>query len=222
MNPIFFVITLFIILEILSFLFIKNISNFKIFHYLMWPGIFLHEFSHYLACKLTFARVKQFRVGFHMGHVVHHTSKIPILGGLLITLAPFLVGVLVLILLFSWITGLDFTTFFQLFQSGQGGDWRDIKAVGSEIIASTDFLSVRFVVFLFFVLNILATFAPSAQDYRNVIWGLIIYTALSVFFRPLVPVNLLLFHALVFSNILLLAGVIILSIGSGVQKKLRG
>lgn len=81
-----------------------------VFRIVIFPGIVLHELSHYAMCKLTGARVQEVklfdreRVGrstIYRGHVLHGPSKLPYVGDPLISFAPLIGGLLVLALL-TW------------------------------------------------------------------------------------------------------------------------
>ena len=59
-----YVVILFLVLELLSYFYAKLFNQLRFLRFSIVLGIFLHEFSHYLACKLTLAPVKRFRVGW--------------------------------------------------------------------------------------------------------------------------------------------------------------
>jgi len=55
----------------------------------LWPGVVLHEMSHAAACLVTGAKIheiKFFKAGG--GYVLHEPSRIPVVGRVLISLAP--------------------------------------------------------------------------------------------------------------------------------------
>jgi len=94
MPIIFYVVILFVVLEFFSYLYSKLFAQLKFLRFSIILGIFLHEFSHYLACKLTFAKVRKFHISKKKGYVIHSKSKIPIVGGLIISFAPFFIGLI--------------------------------------------------------------------------------------------------------------------------------
>lgn len=62
----------------------------RLLHFLFFPGVALHEFSHYLACSLTGTRVFDARFYGEDAHVRH--EKPGLLSSLIITVAPFFVS----------------------------------------------------------------------------------------------------------------------------------
>ncbi len=85
-----------------------------LFRLLIFPGVLVHELSHYLMCKLTGARVIELKlferqkVGpqtIYGGHVTHGPSKLPLLGDPLISFAP-VFGCLGMMALLTWAAGI--------------------------------------------------------------------------------------------------------------------
>ena len=210
MPQIIIVIILFIIIEILSYFYQKLFIGFKFLRGFLFSGIFIHEFSHYLACKLTLAPVQQFKIGWQAGHVTHGKSKIPIVGGMLISLAPLIVGIFLLVILFLWITGASFNDFWQLFQGGQFKDPAYLTVYFNNAWVNIKVISWQFWVWLFLNLNILAVFVPSKQDFKNIIFGLILYILISYFWLPMIAVNTLVIFALSFALVMLILALIVL------------
>lgn len=126
------------------------------------PGVILHELAHAFLCLITGASITKMaffeKTG---GHVEHKPSKIPILGSLMISLAPFVIGLFVIYLLSKKLglkeidlseTGLSLNglinyyknTFFSL-------NWGDLTNLA----------------IVYLVLSIAVTMTPSAQDIRN-------------------------------------------------------
>jgi hypothetical protein len=84
-----------------------------VFRLMIFPGVLVHELSHYVMCKLTGARVVELklferqRVGqqiIYGGHVTHGLSKLPLLGDPLISFAP-VFGCLGVMALLTWAAG---------------------------------------------------------------------------------------------------------------------
>ncbi|GEM_PF-5574850 len=217
MPLIFYVFILFVLLEVLSYYYIQYLSDFPIVRRTLFLGIFLHEFAHYLACKLTFAKVKEFRVGWNMGHVIHHRSKIPLVGDFFITLAPFLVGLVTFGLLFHWISGSSWNFWQTMFRSVTTQNWAEFLAQGASVLKRIPYVSWQFFFFIFATFNILATFVPSHQDYRNVFIAILLYMMISFFLPWFEPLNLLLFYLLLSANILIFLALLLFVIASTIK-----
>jgi len=115
------------------------------------PGIIVHEFSHALACLLTGAKIRKISL-FRSdgGYVVHEKPKIPILGEVLISLAP-IFGGLAMIFFLSFL--------FKLFLPSETGGF--IKWL------SINWLDWQFWVFTYLNLSIIVCLNPSFQDLKN-------------------------------------------------------
>ena len=133
-----------IILEILSYFYQKLFVRFRILRIFLFLCIFIHEFSHYLACKFTLAPVQEFKVGRYQGHVIHGKSRIPLLGGLLISLAPLIIGIILLAGLFLWVTHVSWFDFWLLFKNEQFKDINYLARYLKDIWSNIDVLSGRF------------------------------------------------------------------------------
>lgn len=214
MEPIFIVATLFILIEGVSYVFYRQLDKLVIFRKLLWPGIFIHEFSHYIACKLMLAPVSEFRVGLRQGHVKHGKSRIPLLGGFIISMAPLFMGTALLIVLTVWFLPFSKEQLLELLELSLclcGFEWID-QIKQAFLSATFDVTSWQFWVYLFAVINILATFAPSKQDIKNVALILVLYVAVSYFLPYLNFVNELLIYALGFAVVLLVIMTVAVSV----------
>lgn len=183
----------------LSLYFARLVNQLPLLRYLLFPGIFLHEFAHYITALLTGAKVSEFKVGFHEGHVVHGKPKIPLIGMMLVTLAPLISGIVILIFTFQWVTGISIQELSE-----------DIPLSLSSLINfvnSIHFLSFKFLIALYIFINVLATFAPSKQDFKNSIIPILLYVIASFFLRQLDGFNLYVVNVLV-----IVAGVLVISI----------
>ena len=88
--------------------------------YLLLPGIYLHEFSHYLAARLLFVQVKKFDIGIgrprkqqvSLGSV--QIARSDLLRESLIGAAPFIVGIGAILSIAGWGFGLSAETGFSL------------------------------------------------------------------------------------------------------------
>ena len=90
--------TIGIIIIVISFLgYVSNwlnwrFLNYKINHWLYYLGAFVHETSHAVLCLLTGAKISQYKVLAEQPRVVYSSPKVPILGNLLISIAPIFGG----------------------------------------------------------------------------------------------------------------------------------
>lgn len=149
------------------------------------PGIILHELSHAFACLITGAPIESINV-FKKdgGDVKHGKPKIPVIGQLLISLAPFVVGALAIYFL-SKLLGINDSNVSDLsLNTGQFVDWIKHAFTGTNL---TDWKSW---VAIYLVLSIAVTMTPSSQDMKNIAFSLI-FIAILVFviykftsFRP--------------------------------------
>ncbi len=205
MNSIFFVILLFILLQALGHAYVLLFNQIAFLRYTLWLGVFIHEFSHFLACRLTLAPVYEFRAGLSQGYVKHGKSKIPIIGNMLISLAPLFGGVILLVLLFMWVLGLDWNAFKGLLGGKTQYFW-GIRAHWDQVwryFLSIDFGSWRFGVFVILFFNVLAVFNPSRRDLKNIALGLVFYVLLSLFWPVLESLNAFLIFVLIWANLIL-------------------
>lgn len=191
MEQLIIVVILFIAIEAVGYFYQKQLDKIFILRALLWVGIFIHEFSHYIACKIFRAPVSEFRVGIREGHVQHGKSRIPIIGSFFISMAPLFIGFALLILLFWWYFGVNFSDILE-----RSFDFR-------EMLSAISLLDWRFWLWLFLNLNILATFVPSQKDFKNIAAILILYIVASIFIPHMAVVNSILSVALGFALIML-------------------
>ncbi|MCL5411115.1 MAG: M50 family metallopeptidase [Patescibacteria group bacterium] len=142
------------------------------------PGIIVHEFSHALMCLLTGAKVSKISL-FEKegGKVVHSSPKIPILGQILISLAPIAFGAGAIFLL-SKKLGINDVDFAAIHLTKQG-----LLEFIRSTFSNLDFHKTSTWIIVYLVLSIAVTLTPSFQDLRNVALsiGLIIIGILLVY-----------------------------------------
>ena len=129
---------------------------------LTWLGIFIHESAHALFCVLTGGRVTGFRVTSTEGYVTHYRPKVPVIGPMVTSIAPMIVGLVVIgILNHFWLkTSLGITS---------ANLWENFLAVGSNLNPFTWQAWVLLAIFL----NIGVMIGPSLADLKS-IWPLVI------------------------------------------------
>lgn len=143
------------------------------------PGVIVHELSHAFACFITGAKVTGISVFKKDGGEVRHGhSAIPVLGPIFISIAPFIVGA-ILIFLFSKLIGLkpinliDFN--FTL---------ENTAFMVKTSFSSLNFSAVKTWIGLYLVLSIAVTMIPSLQDMKNMFLSLVfIFLVVFVIYR---------------------------------------
>ena len=189
MEQLIIVVILFIAIEAIGYFYQKQLDEIFFLRLFLWVGIFIHEFSHYIACKIFRAPVSEFKVGLREGHVQHGKSKIPLIGSFFISMAPIFIGITSLFGLFYWYFDISPSDFID-----------NIKFAFERF----DLLTWQFWVWLFLSLNILATFVPSKQDFKNIAFILVLYIIASIFIPQMAMINTALSLALGFALILLI------------------
>jgi hypothetical protein len=133
-----------------------------------YAGTLVHECSHALVCLLTGARIHTFKVFSHEPQVVHGPSKIPFIGGALISIAPLFGGLLFLWLMNQYLLGGAFSlgqTLPPLMTSG--ADWFHPVTNALGLLAQLRPFEWQSWLMVFIALNIGAMLGPSIQDLRN-------------------------------------------------------
>lgn len=156
------------------------------FRLMIFPGVLVHELSHYVMCKLTGARVTELKLfekqqsggqTVYGGHVTHGPSKLPLIGDPLISFAP-VFGCLGVMAILTWAAG-DPLEFHNHPAKNQE---LEIASVGN---LTNIVLGVTFVVgnlpsriiehakewqfwgYLYLTISLAVALAPSKQDFAN-------------------------------------------------------
>lgn len=211
MPLIFYIIALFFLLELLSFLYSKLFSQLNFFRFFMVLGILFHETTHYLACKLTLTPVKKFYISRKKGYVLHGKSKIPIIGGFIISLAPLFIGLVSLMAIFYYLNNNRHLMILSI-NAVKTDNWPDVLQYLKEWVFNLQLNSWKLWLSIFLSLNILATFTPSKKDYNNILAGIILYIILSYYFNFFTPFNLILVYVLSITNIILISAIFLLTV----------
>jgi hypothetical protein len=127
------------------------------------PGIIVHEFSHALMCLLTGAKISKISLFEKEGGKVEHSSpKIPILGQIVISLAPVVFGSGAIYLLSRrlGINGVDITS-IDLTKEG-------VIRFFTSTFSKLNFNDMWTWLIVYLVLSIAVTLTPSLQDLRNI------------------------------------------------------
>jgi hypothetical protein len=120
-------------------------------------GIFIHELCHALACYATGGKVLRMSVSSTQGSVEHYQPKIPLLGPILVAIAPLLGGVVIVGLLNKVLLA-------NSIEIQSNNIWDNLV----EIFSNLNFLTWQAWVLTFFFLNIGVMIGPSVQDLKNI------------------------------------------------------
>lgn len=191
-------LALFLIIIALSFIIDFYLSHSILgekHRFFLAPGIIIHELAHAFACFFTGAKVSQLSVfDKEGGHVSHTKSRLPIIGSVIISIAPLLVGV-VIIYIMSRKLGLADFNFFKL-----GHTPKSIAAANISLIKNIFHYSWKNWLLFYLTISVAVTMIPSRKDFANAFMPLIVlglaflitskYTHI---YLPVGPLNILLF-----------------------------
>ncbi|MFA7244409.1 MAG: M50 family metallopeptidase [Patescibacteria group bacterium] len=133
------------------------------------PGIILHELSHAFFCLLTGAKVVS--INFFKsdgGEVKHGHSKIPIIGPILISLSPFVIGALAIYFLSKFIGFKTLNVSEVTFNAQSIFHWF------IDSMKSLNFTSISTIVAFYLILSIAVTMTPSVVDMRNILVSILV------------------------------------------------
>ncbi len=139
------------------------------------PGIVVHEFSHALLCILTGAKITKISLfDKEGGSVRHQPSRLPILGPLMISFAPFVFGAALIILFAHWL-GLKSTDL-----SAVQPNTASILAFVKSLLHHINFRDPRNWLIIYLTLSIAVTMTPSRQDILNI--ALLLISLFAIFY----------------------------------------
>lgn len=165
--------------------FLSRLVSRKIYRMIITPGIIVHELSHAIVC--IFVRAKITRIRFFAesgGSVEHYPPKLPVIGRPLIGMAP-LFGVTLSIFGLAYYFGfhssippIDLSASF----------FSNISLLASSALKYMSFSlgDWQFWVFLYLLISLSASIAPSTVDLKQAAWGaliVIIVVGLLVYFN---------------------------------------
>ena len=140
--------------------------NYKLNYLIYYLGAFVHESSHAILCLLTGAKVSEYKVFVRQPHVTYSNSKLPLIGNLLISIAPIFGGLTLLFFANKYF----FTSQYIMPEfSSWKFFWNDFLMLLKQI----NLADWKNLITIFLFLNIGAMIGPSWQDLKNV-WFLII------------------------------------------------
>jgi len=157
-----------IIILILGYfsVYLRERLNLKWLKPLTFLGILIHENSHALASLITGGKVTSFKVSATSGSVTHYPSRVPIIGPMLVAIAPLLGGLAVIGLVnYLWL------------ETSLGVSSANLLLTWQSVIASLNLLTWQGWVLIILFLNVGVMLGPSVQDLKN-IWPLVILSFL--------------------------------------------
>ncbi|MGH7200537.1 MAG: hypothetical protein ACREJB_08025 [Planctomycetaceae bacterium] len=156
------------------------------FRLLIFPGVVVHELSHWAMCRLTGARVYELKLFerrreaggmVYGGHVKHGRSKLPIVGDPLIAFAP-TVGGLGLLVLLTWL--FDDPLGLRGALAGPTDPITDARSVVAGLASVLAKITIGFPrrvlesagdwklwLYLYLACSISVSLSPSGQDFQN-------------------------------------------------------
>ncbi|MEK7088874.1 MAG: M50 family metallopeptidase [Patescibacteria group bacterium] len=139
--------------------------NYKINYLLYYLGTFIHETSHAIACLLTGSKISQYKVFVQQPHIVYSNPRLPLIGNLLISIAPMFGGLLFLFLVNKYFLANQFIM-------PPFTNWKLFLNDFLNFLKQIDMVQWKNLIVIFLFLNIGATIGSSWQDLKNV-WFLI-------------------------------------------------
>lgn len=195
----FIIVGILLIIVLLSTRFQRIVMhNMSILKYFLFIGIFLHELSHAIACALTGAKIHKFHLDFYYGYVEHEESKFPILGPILISLAPMIFGTFYIYLLLFVFAEIDLLKILFINEFGNIIFRPDHLSQFLKILDLTKYYNW---ILLYLLINLTVSFIPSKDDFKNIYISVIIYAfiimLLQIFNNKMYDIYLLLdkFHS---------------------------
>ncbi len=135
--------------------------NYKPVQLLYYIGAFVHEASHALLCLLTGAKIEEFKIFSNQPHVVYRKSRLPILGGALISFAPVAGGLFFLYAVNAYLLG-------NYFAVPQFSGIPSLLTEPLRLLSQVDLLHWQSWIMLLLSFNTGAMIGPSTRDLKNV------------------------------------------------------
>ncbi len=165
-------VALLLIVIILSFIIDFFLSHSFLgpkYRILLAPGVIVHELAHGFACLFTGAKVSEMAL-FEKdgGHVKHTRPRVPIIGPVIISLAPLIAGIVIIYFASKYLSATDLNIFKNGFST------KALVSANLEIIKNLSHFSLRNLLLLYVVISIAVTMVPSRQDFINAFLPLLI------------------------------------------------
>lgn len=171
-----FLLVIFIGISYLSSYLWRKSLPIKLYTFLVFPGVIIHEVSHIIACIFTGAKIKKVKLFSKKGgYVKHKKPKLPLIGVPLISLFPLVGGILFLQLTF-YLFDFNLVTFSL-----------NLSFFGSlEDIFIANWKSWSFWLVIYLSVSIIINVIPSKKDFRNSLSSLFVIffiTSLLIYFN---------------------------------------
>jgi hypothetical protein len=181
-NFFFWLFFLVMISFFLGFLWSKIFTG-KKYQMFLFPGVIVHELSHALGCLIARADIKEIKILSSKGSYVSHTKpRLPLIGNFIVSFAPIVGGIAVVILSF-WAFNYQAPKMDFLNESLFDSFFSLVKQAGTFSLNHYD--SWIFWIFSYIVLSVVVCLVPSKQDLKNSFLSLIfvglVFWALSFF-----------------------------------------
>lgn len=179
-----FLLLILLLSHLVNFFLLRSFVG-KYFHLFVAPGVVIHELSHAIACLVTGAHIR--RISFWQedgGYVIHSPSRLPILGQVIISLAPIGGGLAAIFYLIN----LWHPQILEIIKSIEISSdllklnfWQELgQAIGDYKLQNYyQYLS------LYFLMAITATLSPSKTDFKYALISLFAITLLIIIISPL-------------------------------------
>lgn len=152
--------------------------NFGVYRFLLAPGIIIHELSHAVGCFITGAHIIDLnllnRTG---GEVKHEQSPIPVLGQLVISMAPLITGLIIIFFLLFRI-GIQIETSDISFRLG---DFMPLLKNTLLLLGQINWLAPLNWLYAYLLISLIVTIAPSKTDLIYALPGLVLILLLGIF-----------------------------------------
>ena len=167
--------------------------NYSVVRLLFYVGAVIHELSHIIFCRLTGATITGGNIFSRKPHVIHSKPALPLIGQLLISLAPIIGGLLFLFLI-------NKCYLVNYFEIPQFSDWQSVLIAPLNLLSQINLFDWQSWLMILLFLNVGAMIGPSLQDLKN-IWPIMI---ILLFIKCSLLLNLsLLVIILILTNIII-------------------
>ena len=152
--------------------YISNWLNWRYLNYsavrlLFYVGAVVHELSHIIFCRLTGAAITGGSIFSREPHVIHSKPKLPLIGQLLISLAPIVGGLSLLFLINKYYL----VNYFEI--PLEFSDWQSVLTAPLNLLSQINLIGWQSWLMISLFLNVGAMIGPSLQDLKN-IWPIMI------------------------------------------------
>ncbi|HTK33266.1 MAG TPA: hypothetical protein VL335_01820 [Candidatus Paceibacterota bacterium] len=167
----------FILLIVIAVAYFSNWLNWKflnsnITRYLYYIGALIHESSHALVAVVLGSHIHEFKVFSEQPRVVYGKPKIPLVGNMLISLAPLFGGLIFLYLVNSYVLHSQFAIHSVVLEN--------IYNSLLSLIFQINLLHWQTWVLILLFINVGAMLSPSWQDIKNMWPALIIFLFIDI------------------------------------------